>query len=181
MFQNNQNQHSEKVAERFIVCYDKFTKPMAISIRNSLHEEASCAIWNEKQYESNEVKLTNRNHLILLSEKMIESNLSNPCLKPIKFSEGVLLKRENNTIGIYIDKEYDLGSFKKKFSESWKKYLLGIVIPILIVGGIPGAVITNLCMYFRDKKKVKFRLLFDAVNKLKANNIEKLFGDGQLV
>ena len=58
---------------------------------------------------------------------------------------------------------------------SWKKYLMGILVPILLVGGIPVAIITTVMMFYNDRKKVKFRLLFDAVNKLKVKTLEDYF------
>ena len=33
---------------KFIVIYDKFTKPMAVSLRNSISKEYTCAIWDKK-------------------------------------------------------------------------------------------------------------------------------------
>lgn len=181
MFGNSTHNTSlERVQEKYIICYDKFTKPMALSLRNTLKKESSCVIWSKNDYESNEAKLTNRNNLIILNEDLIEKNLANPSLKPINFSKGVLLKHESNTVGIYIDNNADLGSFKDAFSESWKKYLTGVVIPILTIGGIPVAIITTMIMFANDKKKVKFKLLFDAVNKLKGDTISKLLNGDQL-
>lgn len=110
-----------------------------------------------------------------MNEDLIETNLANPNLKPIQFSEGVLIKHEKNTIGLYIDPNADLGNFKEKFKMSWKKYLMGILVPILLVGGIPVAIITTVMMFYNDRKKVKFRLLFDAVNKLKVKTLEDYF------
>lgn len=160
---------------KFIIIYDKFTKPMAVSLRNTIGKERSCAIWNKKVYEQNEPKISNKNNLIILNEDLIETNLANPNLKPIQFSEGVLIKHENNTIGLYIDPNADLGDFKEKFKMSWKKYLMGILAPILLVGGIPGAIIITVMMFYNDRKKVKFRLLFDAVNKFKVKTLEDYF------
>lgn len=165
----------DSIEFKFIVIYDKFTRPMAVSLRNTIGKECSCAIWNKKVYEQNEPKISNKNNLIILNEDLIETNLANPNLKPIQFSEGVLIKHEKNTIGLYIDPNADLGNFKEKFKMSWKKYLMGILVPILLVGGIPVAIITTVMMFYNDRKKVKFRLLFDAVNKLKVKTLEDYF------
>lgn len=157
---------------KFIVIYDKFTKPMAVSLRNSISKEYTCAICDKKVYEQNEPKLSNKNNLILLDEDLINTNLANPSLKSIRFSEGVLIKHEKNTLGIYIDPDADLGSFKQRFQMSWKKYLTGIVAPILLIGGIPTAIVIAFMMFYNDRKKVKFKLMFEAVNKLKINKLE---------
>lgn len=143
---------------KFIIIYDKFTKPMAVSLRNTIGKECSCAIWNKKVYEQNEPKISNKNNLIILNEDLIETNLANPNLKPIQFSEGVLIKHENNTIGLYIDPNADLGDFKEKFKMSWKKYLMGILAPILLVGGIPGAIIITVMMFYNDRKKSEIQV-----------------------
>lgn len=169
---STKTKRDDSIEFKFIIIYDKFTKPMAVSLRNTIGKESSCAIWNKKVYEQNEPKISNKNNLIILNEDLIESNLANPNLKPIHFSEGVLIKHENNTIGIYIDPNANLGSFKEKFKISWKKYLIGILTPILVVGGIPVAIITTVMMFYNDRKKVKFKLLFDAVNKFKVKTLE---------
>lgn len=170
----------DSIEYKFIVIYDKFTKPMAVSLRNTISKECSCAIWNKKVYEQNEPKISNKNNLVILDEVLIKINLANPKLEPIQFSEGVLVKHENNTIGIYIDPNANLGSFKEKFRMSWKKYLIGILAPILIIGGIPVAIITTVMMFYNDKKKVKFKLLFDAVDKLKVKTIENFLNGKSL-
>lgn len=161
----------DSIEFKFIVIYDKFTKPVAVSLRNTIGKECSCAIWNKKVYEQNEPKISNKNNLIILNEDLIETNLANPNLKPIQFSEGVLIKHENNTIGLYIDPNADLGNFKEKFKMSWEKYLMYILAPTLLVGDI----ITTVMMFYNERKKVKFRLLFDAVNKLKMKTLEDYF------
>ena len=84
----------------------------------------------------------------------------------------MLIKHEKNTLGIYIDPDADLGSFKQRFQMSWKKYLTGIVAPILLIGGIPTAIVIAFMMFYNDRKKVKFKLMFEAVNKLKINKLE---------
>lgn len=171
--EKDQNSSRGNVEKKFIVCYDKFTKPMALSLWNSLKKESSCGIWSKKVYESNEPTLSNRNKIILLNEDLIKTNLANPSIQPINFSKGVLIKHESNTIGIYIDPNANLVSFKETFKESWLKYIVGIVIPILTIGGIPISFAATLAMYNKEKNQVKFRLLFDAVNKLKTNDLEK--------
>lgn len=180
MFEQNKKEKNinEKIDAKFIICYDNFTKSMAISLRNSLgKDEAICVVWSEKVYKENECKLTNRNNLILLNENLIKINLANPNLKHVSFSEGVVIKHERNTLGIYIDPSYKFASFKTTFAESWKKYVTGMVAPILTLGGIPGAIIVTLLLFRSDKAKVKYRLLFDAVNMLKKEVIEKFLQD----
>lgn len=168
---STKTRRDDSIEHKFIIVYDKFTKPMAVSLRNNIGKECSCAIWDKKVYEQNEPKISNKNNLIILDEDLIKTNLANPNLKPIQFSEGVLVKHENNTIGIYIDPNADLGNFKEKFMMSWTKYLINIFVIHVIPESGPG-IIETIMMYYNDRKKVKFKLLFDAVNKFKVKTLE---------
>lgn len=166
----------ERIKEKFIICYDKFTKPMAISLRNSISE--SCAVWDKKHYDENDWRLSNKNLLVLLNQKLIEENLANPKIETIHFSEGVILKHEGNTIGLQIDPEYDLSKYKMK--TNWRKYIIGTLVPIVGVGGVPGAIAVIFGLKYSDNKKKKHMLLFEAVEKLKAETIEKFLRGEQL-
>ena len=148
---------------------------MALSIRNSVPKDKKCVIWSKKEYLANEARLTSANCFLLLHEDIISRNLANPAIEPVTFSDGVLIKQENKTVGIYIDPDTEFLSFKNQFTESWKKYVTGMVLPVLLVGGIPVAGILTFLFFLSDKKRVKFRLLFDAINKfIKDGEIEKL-------
>lgn len=174
--------NDNEIKKEFIVCYDKFTKPMAVSLRSTIgREKGKCVIWDKKTYMDNEHKLSSWNKTVLLNEELVRTNLANPELKGTKFSEGILLKHEGNTLGLYIDPEYEFLSFKQAFSESWKKYLKCMVLPVLLVGGVPGATIATLLSFRSDKNKVKWRLFFDAVNKLKGETIRRILSDEQVV
>ncbi len=178
------NDVTQRIKEKFIICYDKFTKPMALSLRNKI-TESRCVLWGQKDYNANESKLTNRNSLLLLNKEMIEEHFANPAIKPIKFTEGVIIKKEGNTIGIMIDPEADISKIdikEIKSKTSWWKYVLGIVVPILTIGGIPVSIVTTILMYKNDKKKrTEFKLLFDAVQKLDEETIERYLRNEPLI
>ena len=131
------------VEEKFVIIYDKLTKPMAISLRNSINSKYTCAIWNKKYYEDNEARLTNRNYLIILNEELVYFNLANPRLRQIKYINGIILIVEGNTLGL----RYDPNSAPKKLNDilkdSWKRYLTGVLAPILLVRDIPLAIILS--------------------------------------
>lgn len=147
---------------------------MAISLRNSITKDnQTCVLWDKKVYDAHEYKLTNKNLLVLLNQDLIKQNLANPKIKPIKFSRGVILKHEGNTIGVLVDPSESLSKYKKEMNLSWSKYVWGTVGPILGVGGIPVAATLLLYFRFKDKKKIQHMLLFEAVEKLKAKTIEK--------
>lgn len=171
---------TKRIKERFIIIYDKLSHPIALSLRNSIEEKESCVVWTKKNYDNNECSLTNHNLLVLLNEEMIKVHLANPSIKTINFSEGVILKHEGNTMGLMIDPDISYRDYKQKINFSWKKYVWGTVLPILLAGGIPAAVIILTYMTFNDKKKIKTKLLFDAVEKLKAETIEKFLNGEQL-
>lgn len=173
MFNNNTPQN-DKFDSQFIICYSRLTKPMAKSLLQSVPKDKKCVLWSKNDYNANEARLSNANKLFLLNEDIIMENLANPNLEPIKYSEGILIKQENSTIGMYVDPDAELLSFKNQFKESWKKYVSGIVLPVLLVGGVPVAGLTTFLFFLSDKKKVKFRLLFDAINKfIKEGDVEK--------
>lgn len=159
------------IESKFIIIYDDFTKPMAISLRNTISKKYSCVIWNKKMYEQNESQISNKSYLILLDEDMIKTNLANPNLKPIPFSQDVLVKQECHTIGIYIDPNTDLASISKQFKMAWITYLRQIVLPNLICPS-PFSFIQQFIMIYSENQKIKFKLLFDAVNKFKMEMFE---------
>ena len=86
---------------------------------------------------------------------------------------------EGNTLGL----RYDPNSAPKKINDilkdSWKKYLTSVLSPILLIGGIPLAIILSTYLLISDKKKIKVKLFFDAVDKLKEESLE-LFLNGKL-
>lgn len=173
MFNNNPSQN-EKIDSQFIICYSKLTKPIAVSLRNSIPKDKKSVIWSKEVYYQNEARLTSANKLLLLHEDLISENLANPNIVPHTYLDGVFIKQENATIGFYVDPKTELTSFKSQFKESWKKYVSGMVLPVVLVGGIPVASLVTFLFFLSDKKKVKFRLLFDAINKfVKDGGIEK--------
>lgn len=173
--ENNQR----PVQEQFVIIYDKLTKPIAISLRNNINSKYTCAVWDKKYYDSNEARLTSKNYLIILNEELIIQNLANPRLKRIKYINGIIMLVEGNTLGL----KYDPDSSPKKLNDilkdSWKKYLTGVLAPILVVGGIPLAILLSTYLFISDKKKIKLKLFFDAAEKLKKESLE-LFLNGKL-
>ena len=170
-----------RIKEEFVICYDKFTKPMAVSLWNALgRKEGKCVIWNKKTYIDNEPKLSNWNKIVLLNEELIKTNLANPNLKEKDFSKGVLIKHEGNTLGIYINPNFKYEPFLTTFGMPWNHYIK-IILPELILLGPINILIKYLLLLRNEKKRVKTKLLFDAINKLKGETIEKFLSDEQVV
>lgn len=173
------SENTERIKEKFIIIYDKLTKPIALSLRNSISKEKeSCVVWTEDVYNRNECKLTNRNLLVILNEKMIKDHLANPAIKTVHFSDGVILKHEGNTMGIMVDPTVECINILRKRKKiplyvGLAKYFIWLLIPYVGVGIYWGK-------FLHDEKKAKILLLFEAVEKLKTETIEKFLRGEQL-
>ena len=159
---------------KFIVVYDKFTKVVANSIKNqSVIKNITSTIWNEKIYYDNESRLTNFNHVLFLSEKLVKEKFANPALTPHQLLDEVVYKTEGNEFGIYIDDENvdfkkSLSKYKTILKEKLGKGVLGLI-------GIGFS-------FLSDRRKAKLCLLFKAcdkfVNELMENWIRKDYSKG---
>ena len=158
---------TDRIKEKFIIIYDEFTRPMALSLRNSITNE-SCVVWTEKVYNDNEFKLTNHNFLILLNEEMIKTHLANPAIKPISFSEHVILKHEGNTLGL-------------KFDPCSYSYLSASSADNIDVEALVEKInaTINADTVAKDKKQKEISL-FKAIDKLKEGTLEKFLRGEEL-
>ena len=161
------------------VVYDKFTKPMAISLKNSIGNRYSCSIWDNKQFIQQEPTLSSMNKIIFLNEKIQGKYLANPSLEKKDFSDGVTLIHEGNVLGFQVFIPDGEAEFKVLFKESWKEYLARILGPVVIAGGVPLATILFLTKFSSQKKQIRYKYLFDAIEKFKGEPLD-LFMNGQL-
>lgn len=168
----------EKIDSLFIV-YDKFTKPMAISLKNSIGNRYSCSIWDSKQFKQQEPTLSSMNKIIFLNKKMQEKYLANPSLKKQDFSDGVTLLNEGNVLAFQVFIPEGKAEFKLLFKENWKDYLARILGPVVIAGGVPLATILFLTKLSSQKNQIRYKLLFDAIDKFKGEPLDN-FMNGQL-
>lgn len=174
----NTNTQQPAIKEKIIIVYDKLTKPIALSMKNSINKH-SCAIWSEKHYKDNEPKLTNYNNLILLCDKITDLNLANPKLKHKKYIDGIDLIVEGKTLGLKYNSETCNSTPKEILKKNWGKYLAGVFGPIVLIGGIPLAIIIPSYMFISEKKRIKVKLLFDAKEKFMNESLEN-FLNGEL-
>lgn len=114
MFQGNQENLERtvlkaKIDYQFIVVYEKFNKKVANSIKQqAVTKGVISTIWSETDYSHNEANLTNYNHVLFLSEKLINETLSNPKLEEHELVRYVYYKTEGNSFGIYTkDTDYE--------------------------------------------------------------------------
>lgn len=165
--------------ESLFVIYDKFTNPMAVSLRNSIADRYSCSIWTSKQFKQQEPTLSSVNKLIFLNEKMQDNYLANPSLKKQDFSTGVTLLKEGNVIGFQVFIPEGKAKFKDLFKENWKDYIARILGPIIVAGGVPLATILFISKLISQKQQIRYKYLFDAIDKFKGEPLDK-FMNGQL-
>lgn len=152
MFQGNTFKKNE-IDYQFIVVYEKFNKQVANSIKQqAISKRVKSTIWSEKDFRHNEANLTNYNHVLFLSEKMIEETLANPKLKELPLVSAVFYKQEGNSFGIYT-KDADFpriaSDFAYYFKENWKKVALK-------------GVLFSPYLFWSEKKQAKLYLLYKA-------------------
>lgn len=171
------NPTSYRVEYKFIVVYDKFTKPVANSIKNQARDlSISSTAWSEKQYLSQEPSLSNDNYVLFLSKSLLKENLSNPQLQLKKLTNGTKYKSQGNAAGIFVEK-VDFIEVAKQLSASLNEkwlFVVGSLICTTTLGQLLAA-----WQYMSKKKKAKLYLLYKATDKFAKDNL-KSFVAGRL-
>ena len=97
-------QSQKRIDYQYIVVYDKSTVIYAQSLFNqAAGQQVKSAIWTEEVYNDNRHRLTNYNHIVFLTQKLINENFANPNIESKEVIPGVLYKHEGNSIGLYLD------------------------------------------------------------------------------
>ena len=159
---------------KFVIVYEKFTKPAAVSLSNQLSNKFECTLWDKKHYFANEAGLNNKNRIILLNEDIINENLANPSLRAHQIVPGMDYKREGNIIGVVYNETTSPKKLSDILKESWRKYTAGIFGPLALIGAVPGAAIIAWLLTISQKKKIKFKLYMDAVNVLAKSKLQDI-------
>ncbi|MDE6042975.1 MAG: hypothetical protein K2G07_05450 [Muribaculaceae bacterium] len=159
---------------KFVIVYEKFTKPAAVSLSNQLSNKFECTLWDKKHYDANEASLNNKNRIILLNEDLINENLANPSLHAHQIVPGMDYKREGNMIGIVYNETTSPQKLSDILKENWGKYAAGIIGPLALIGGVPGAAIIAWLLTISQKKKIKFKLYMDAVDVLSKSKLQDI-------
>ena len=119
----NKNLKEETIKNlQFIIVYDKVSKPAAISLYNKVEKDFRCAAWSKDTYESNEVKLTNKNKRLFLVDSLIEENLQDPSIQPQNIVDGVILKVQGPMAGILIEDSF-LDELLDQPYKEWRSFL----------------------------------------------------------
>ncbi|MDE6696764.1 MAG: hypothetical protein K2K25_07775 [Muribaculaceae bacterium] len=159
---------------KFVIVYENFTKPAAVSLSNQLSNKFECTLWDKKHYFANEAGLNNKNRIILLNEDLINENLANPSLLAYQIVPGMDYKREGNMIGVVYNETTSPKKLSDILKENWGKYAAGIIGPLALLGGLPGAAIIAWLLTISQKKKIKFKLYMDAVNVLAKSKLQDI-------
>ena len=119
----NKNLKEETIKNlQFIIVYDKVSKPAAISLYNKVEKDFRCAAWSKDTYESNDVKLTNKNKRLFLVDSLIEENLQDPSIQPQNIVDGVILKVQGPMAGILIEDSF-LDELLDQPYKEWRSFL----------------------------------------------------------
>ena len=175
--QFSQNQNQPKIDYQFIVVYDKKSKPFAKSLHNqAVNNKVKSTTWSKQEFLAQESRLTNYNHIVLLSDSLIKENLGNPKLKSNPIIEGVSYKIEGNTIGLQLDDSVDYIQLAKDLGntlkEDWYK-----VAGALIAAGFIGAGVYTTFRIFTKKQKAKIYLTFRGIDKFVETSLMDFVND----
>ncbi|MDE7386093.1 MAG: hypothetical protein K2N28_03035 [Muribaculaceae bacterium] len=155
---------------RFIIVYEKFTKPVAISLSNQLSKKFNCVTWDKKQFLAVEPRISNRNKIIFLDEDLIKENFANPSLLGHEIVPGIDYKQEGNKIGLVFNETTSPKKLSDILKENWRKYIFSIIVP----DPAEIAIIVWL-LATSQRNKIKFKLYMDAVDTLVKYKLQEIF------
>lgn len=82
--------------------------------------------------------------------------------------------REGNRIGIVFNEAAAPKKLSDILKDNWGKYTIGVIGPILLIGGVPGAAIITWLLTINQKKKIKLKLYMDAVDVLAKSKLQDI-------
>ena len=167
---NNQENHMNISELQYVIVYDKFTKPAAISLKNKLSKDARCISWSKKDFQAAESSITNKTNIIFLNEDLIKENLANPNLTNVQIIPGIDYKKEGNVLGLLYNEDTSPIVLSDILKGNWKKYVMSTLGPIMF-----GAAIISFFLTRNEKNKIKIKLYMDAVEKLSSTLLKKLY------
>ena len=117
------SENTEKIiTNKFVIVYDKLTKPIAKYISNEFANKYKIVLWNKKDYKHNEARLTNGNRVLFFDEDLIKENASipNELLDTIKKNWGkmILTAIATGLIGVTLATTFLTFNNKKKLRYS---------------------------------------------------------------
>ena len=104
-----ENQDFLSPSQCFIV-YDKYTRKIALSIRNRLSKEhIKCTAWDGDTFKQNEARMSNFNRILILNKEFADEYLANPEINK-EISDHVIYRREGRVASLTLAEdgtEYD--------------------------------------------------------------------------
>lgn len=170
MFKNN-NYTEEFIEGKFIIVYDKLTKPIAKYISNEFADKYKIVLWNKKEYSCNEAKITNRNRILFFDEDLIKENIiSNQNQKTI--ADYALFVSHGNNAALYIKPKASIPNEYLNFvKDNWRK--------IILTALATGLIGLTVFLIYDNKEKLRYSILMNAAQLLcKDDNIIKSFING---
>lgn len=154
-----------KIDYQFIVVYDKKTKPAAKSLHNqAVNNKVKSTTWSKKEFLDQESRLTNYNHIVLLSETLIKENLGHPDLKSHPVIEGVTYKIQGHTIALQLEDSVDYVKLAKDLGNTLKEDWYKVAGAVIATGLIGAGIYTTFKMYTKTQK-AKIYLLYRGIDK----------------
>lgn len=170
------NQWTTKdLANKFIIVYDKISKPCAKYFFNELVNKDTIVLWSEKEYRHNEGKLTNNNKILFLIDELITENILSSDSKT-KISDYAIFLSHGNSAGLIVN---NISSIPKEYSiairNNWKK-----LVGTMLLAGLIGVGVYATYLTFNEKKQLRTSILLEAAKQLcKKDDITlKSFLDG---
>lgn len=162
------NNYTEKfIANKFIIVYDKLTKPIAKYISNEFADKYKIVLWNKKEYLHNEAKTTNSNRILFLNEDLIKENIiSNQNQKTV--ADYALFVSHGNNAALHIKPKASIPNEYLNFvKDNWGKMIL-----TALATGLIGLTVVTTFLTFNNKKKLRYSILMNAAQLLcKDDNI----------
>lgn len=163
---NNQNTENF-ITNKFVIVYDKLTKPIAKYISNEFADKHKIVLWNKKDYRHNEARLTNSNRVLFFDEDLIKENIiSKQNQKNI--ADYAVFASHGNNAALYIKENTSIpNEFLDTIKKNWGKMIL-----TAIATGLIGVTLATTFLTFNNKKKLRYSILMNAAKQLcKDDNI----------
>ncbi|MEE0990532.1 MAG: hypothetical protein UIC45_04365 [Paludibacteraceae bacterium] len=163
----NSNNTENLITNKFIIVYDKLTKPIAKYISNEFADKYKIVLWNKKDYRHNEARLINRNRVLFFDEDLIKENIiSKQNQKSI--ADYAVFASHGNNAALYIKENSSIpNELLDTIKKNWRKMILMAIATRLI-----GVALATTFLTLNNKKKLRYSILMNAAQQLcKDDNI----------
>lgn len=162
------SENTEKIiTNKFVIVYDKLTKPIAKYISNEFANKYKIVLWNKKDYKHNEARLTNGNRVLFFDEDLIKENIISKQNQKSITDYAIFVSHGNNA-ALYIKENASIpNELLDTIKKNWGKMIL-----TAIATGLIGVTLATTFLTFNNKKKLRYSILMNAAQQLcKDDNI----------